>query len=127
MRVLSEEFLAHDAHRELPALTRGFDGRIRWIVDGAPDGKIRVITTFEAGRVKSVQLGNDAQAELTLTIRYPDLIGLLRNDIDLNALFIAGDLKTDGPTGPLLDLIVAVRSEPGQAVLRTLSEAVTET
>lgn len=124
MRLLSEEFLDHPAHLRLPALAGGFDGRIRWIVDGTPDGKVRVRTRFEAGRLVEVAAADDRDAELTLTIRHPDLVALLAGEADLNALFIAGDLKTDGPTGPLLDLIAAVRSEPGRAVLAELGEAV---
>lgn len=123
MNLLSEEFLAHPAHRRLPPLGGGFDGRIQWIIDGAPDGKVRVLSRFEAGALVDLALASERDAELTLTIRHADLVELLAGDADLNALFIAGDLKTDGPTGPLLDLIIAVRSEAGRAVLAELNEA----
>lgn len=126
MRLLSEEFTTHTAHEDLPALAGGFAGRIQWVVNGAPDGNVRILGVFEEGRCTGWALASDREAEITLTLRYTDLVALLAGDADLNALFISGAMKTDGPTGPLLDLIAAVRSEAGRRVLAELDAAVTE-
>lgn len=123
MKVPSQEFLDLPAHLDLPVLDGGFDGRIQVIVGGTPDGNVRVLGRFEAGRVTGWTLESDRDAELTLTIRHPDLLALLAGDADLNALFMSGALKTEGPTGPLLDLIVALRSDAGRAMLADLHGA----
>lgn len=123
MKVPSEEFLALPAHLDLPVLDGGFDGRIQVVVGGTPDGNVRVLGRFENGRVTGWALESDRDAELTLTIRHPDLLALLAGEADPNALFISGALKTDGPTGPLLDLIVSLRSDAGRAMLAELHAA----
>lgn len=126
MKLLSEEFLALPAHRQLPPLDGGFDGRIQWIVNDTPDGNVRVLTVFEEGRLVDLSLASDRDAELTLTIRHPDLLALFARTTDLNVLFMSGAMKTDGPTGPLLDLIVASRSTEGQAVLTELNDSIAD-
>lgn len=123
MKVPSEEFLALPAHLDLPPLDGGFDGRIQVIVGGTPDGNVRVLGRFEGGRITGWGLESDRESELVLTIRHPDLLALLAGEADLNALFISGALKTEGPTGPLLDLIVALRSDAGRAMLADLNAA----
>lgn len=122
--VPSEEFLALPAHLDLPPLAGGFDGRIQVVVGGTPDGNVRVLGRFDEGRITGWTLESDRDAELTLTIRHPDLLALLAGEADLNALFMSGALKTDGPTGPLLDLIVSLRSDEGRAMLADLNDAV---
>ncbi len=126
MKFLSEEFVAHPALAGLPTLAGGFDGRLQTVVAGGPDGDVKILSTFAAGRCTGSTIEVDKGAELTLTFRHPDLVALVAGDADLNALFITGRMKTDGPTGPLLDLIVAVQSVEGRAVLAELHAAVDE-
>lgn len=126
MRFLSEEFVAHPALVALPPLACGWDGRLQCVVSGGPDGTVKLLGTYAGGRCTGVELAAAGDAELTLTFRHADLLALLRGEADLNALFMTGAMKTDGPTGPLLDLIVAVRSEAGRAALAELAAALTD-
>src|SRR5699024_2824739 len=117
---------SHPAHLELPALANGFGGRIQFVINDAPGGNVRVLGRFDDGHCLGWSLESDRQAELTLTLRYPDLVALLSGVADLTGLSISGAMRTEGPTGPLLDLITAVRSEEGRRVLADLDAAVSE-
>lgn len=124
MKFLSEEFLSAPGLNNLPALAGGFSGAIQWSVNGGPDGDLKVLTTFEGGRLTQAQLANDTNADIALTIGFTDALGVLGGEVDLNVLFMTGQMKTAGITGPLVDLIVAVRSPQGRQALDALSALV---
>lgn len=123
MTFLSEAHLAALVDAGLPALGGGFDGRIQSVVTGGPDGDVKILATFEAGHLTGATLAAAKDAELTLTVRHADVAGVLDGTTDLNVLFMTGRMKTAGPTGPLLDLVVAVGSDEGRAALAAVAAA----
>ncbi len=84
---------------------------------GAPRGKGRVSVVVADGRLVSCTLDRDADAELKLKLAFSDAVALSRGELDPSVAFMAGDMKTDGPTGPLLALLAAWR-QPGVLAAR---------
>lgn len=74
---------------------------------GAPAGSSRVGLTVEGGRLTDCAQGAHKGAQLTLKLGWDDALAMLRGELDPNAAFMTGAIKTDGPTGPLLALLAA--------------------
>lgn len=91
---------------------------------GAPRGRGRITVTVDGGRLVSCVPEPADGPELKLKVSHDDVRAMLRGDLDPNVAFMAGDLKTDGPTGPLLALLAAYR-RPGAVSAREALDAVT--
>ena len=74
---------------------------------GAPSGSGRIGLTVEGGRLVACAAGPHKGAQLTLKLGWADAVSALRDDLDPNAAFMTGAIKTEGPTGPLLALLAA--------------------
>jgi hypothetical protein len=74
---------------------------------GAPTGLGRVGLTVEGGRLVGCAAGAQKGSAVTLKLRWEDAVAVLRGELDPNAAFMTGAIKTDGPTGPLLALLAS--------------------
>lgn len=112
MTFLSDEWLASAvATAEDRAVAGSFTGAVEVEVGGGPSGKVRVRWVFEEGRLVTADAEKGAEPDVSLTLKHEDARGLVAGTRDLNALFISGQMKVAGATGPLLDLISASRSD----------------
>ena len=85
---------------------------------GAPRGRGRVTFVVEGGRLSSCAPQRCDEADLHLKTTWDDAWAMLRGDLDPNVAYMTGDLKTDGPTGPLLALLSVLR-QPAAVAART--------
>ena len=124
---LTQEWL--DLHRSvgasLPAAP-GRSARIQFVIAGSPEGDVKLAMAVDDGIVAESSAGTDGHADLTLTIKYPDAVNLMRGELDPNAAFMQGKIKVAGPTGPLLDLL-ALSVTPERVAARSELSAQTET
>lgn len=83
------------------------DAVVELQLTGAPKGLGRITMTFENGRLVSCAPGAADAAVLKLKATHADAVAVLQGDLDPSVAFMRGDLKTDGPTGILLELLAA--------------------
>ncbi len=84
---------------------------------GAPRGRGRITVVVTDGRVSTCAPERTPDAELKLKATWDDARAMLDGERDPDVTFMTGDLKTDGPTGPLLALLSAW-SWPGVDAVR---------
>lgn len=100
----------------------GATARIQYVVTGAPDGDVKYCTIVENGKVLDASLGEDSQAEFTLTSGYDDSVKMLTAELDTNAAFMQGKVKVAGDTGKLLSLMPLTQSADYKAIQARVAE-----
>jgi hypothetical protein len=90
-------------------------------VAGSPTGARPWHVAVVSGAVGSCGAGPADAAELSLTLPWADAVAVARGELDVNAAYMQGRLKTDGPTGPLLALLAGLRSPDGIAAREQLA------
>ncbi|MBS1848899.1 MAG: SCP2 sterol-binding domain-containing protein [Actinobacteria bacterium] len=90
-------------------------------ISGAPRGRGRLTIEVTDGRVTRVVAARAADPNLSLRTTFDDVRAMLRGDLDPNVAFMTGDLKTEGPTAPLLALLSAWRRPAVVAARRELA------
>lgn len=90
---------------EAPAVLR--DVVVEVQLTGAPRGRGRITLVVSGGRITELGPVRTPDAELKLKAGWDDVEAMIRGGWDPNVAFMTGDLKTDGPTGPLLALLAA--------------------
>ncbi|HET8929300.1 MAG TPA: SCP2 sterol-binding domain-containing protein [Acidimicrobiales bacterium] len=123
------EFLTPEWCDELVSRTAAAAPVLRDVVvelqlTGAPRGRGRITFTVDGGRLVSCVPEPADAPDLKLKATHDDARATLRGELDPNAAFMAGDLKSDGPTGPLLALLAAYR-RPGAVSAREALDAQT--
>ena len=90
-------------------------------VSGGPDGVRRLTMTTLGGRIASCGDGKTGGADtVVLKIEWADAVAILRGELDANAAFMTGQIKTDGPTGPLLSLLSFLQQPSAEVARRQL-------
>jgi len=84
-------------------------------VAGSPTGARPWHVAFAGGKVDRCAAGPAEAAELSLTLPWADAVAVARGELDANAAYMQGRLKTNGPTGPLLALLAGMQSPAGAA------------
>lgn len=111
MRFLSEEWVAAAGTSTVPAVEGGFTGRVQYVVSGGPDGDVKYVVTWADGRPNGAEVVVDGDAEVSLTLKFADAAGVAQGDQDLNSLFMQGQMKVAGATGPLLAFLAATQTQ----------------
>lgn len=86
-------------------------------ITGAPRGRGRLTIVVDGGRITSCEPVRTTDADLNLKVTWDDAFAMVRGTLDPNVAYMSGDMKTDGPTGPLLALLSAW-SRPGAVAAR---------
>jgi hypothetical protein len=103
---LSQEWLdAERAAANAGPSVPGASARVQWIVTGGPDGEVRFTTVFEDGHIVEQALGDDADADFTLTAPLPLFEAIRSGDLDETVAFMQGKLKFAGDMGRYLALM----------------------
>ena len=112
---LSQAWLDEQAQAgaRLPARP-GVSGVVQFVVAGGPDGDVTYVTTVVDGAITANALGPADAPDATLAVPYAEGLAMADGDLDPNAAYMQGRIKTTGATGPLLAVL---------SVLQDLSEA----
>ncbi|MGI9022071.1 MAG: SCP2 sterol-binding domain-containing protein [Acidimicrobiales bacterium] len=114
---LSQEWL--DAQKELAQSfpeREGATARMQYHVTGGPDGDIRYYWVLERGKLLEDSLGDDADADFTLTLSYDDSVKMQKGELDPNAAFMQGRMKVTGNMGKLMSLLPLTQSPEYKAI-----------
>jgi putative sterol carrier protein len=111
VKYLSQEWL--DMQRELAQdfpERPGATARMQYKVTGAPEGDVSYFTVIENGKILENSLGEDPDAEFTLSQTYEDSVKVLKGELDANAAFMQGKVKVTGNMGKLMSLMPLTQS-----------------
>lgn len=119
---LSQAWL--DLHRTLVAdlpERPGVTARVQYVVTGTPDGEVRYHQRVVDGRVVEAGLGDDPEAQVTLTQSYGDAREIADGALDVNAAFMQGRVKVVGDMGSVMALMPLTQSDEHRAALVQLA------
>lgn len=83
----------------------GASARMQYIVTGGPEGDIKYYWVLENGKILESQLGELADAEVTLTQSYDDAKKIQTGELDASAAFMQGRVKVTGNMAKLMSLL----------------------
>jgi len=99
----------------------GATATVQHVVSGAPDGEIRWTEQIVDGRLTVATLGDDPNAEVTLTQTYADAVEIARGELDANAAFMQGRVKVVGDMGKVMALMPLTDSDEYRAAIAKLA------
>jgi putative sterol carrier protein len=106
-KYLTQEWM--DTAKELASdfpETPGASVRMQQVVTGAPDGgDVKYYTVIENGKTIEQKLGEDPDAEVTLTNTYDDAVKIMKGELDANAAFMQGKVKVTGNMAKMMSLM----------------------
>ena len=121
-KYLSQEWM--DAGRELAQEfpeRPGASARMQYVVTGGPEGDVKYYQVIENGKMLDSQLGEDPDAEFTLTLSYADSVAVQKGELDANAAFMQGKVKVTGNMGKLMALMPLTQSSEYKAIASELA------
>lgn len=107
--------LQKDMAQEFPERP-GATARMQYKITGAPDGDVTFHTVIENGKMLENALGDDPQAEFTMTVGYDDFTQISKGELDANAAFMQGRMKVAGNMGKLMSLMPLTQSGEYKAI-----------
>ena len=122
-KVLSQEWLdlQKELAQEFPERP-GATAHMQYVITGAPDGDIKYFCVIDNGRMQENKLGEDPDAEFTMTQTYDDFVKVLKGELDPNAAFMQGRLKVTGNMGKLMSLMPLTQSAEYKAIQAKVAE-----
>jgi putative sterol carrier protein len=103
----------------------GASARMQYVVTGGPEGDIKYYWVLENGKLQESQLGELADAEVTLTQTYDDAMKIQKGELDANAAFMQGRVKVTGNMAKLMSLL-PLTNAPEYKQLQEQIQGVTE-
>ena len=85
--------------------TPGATARLQYVVTGGPDGDVRYHHVVENGQTVELALGEDPEAEATLTASYDDKRKIDQGELDATAAFMQGRVKISGNIAKVMALL----------------------
>ncbi len=122
-KYLSQEWLdlQKELGQEFPERP-GATARMQYVVTGSPEGDVKYYTVIENGKMLENNLGDDPQAEFTLTTAYDDSVKVLKGELDANAAFMQGKMKVTGNMGKLMSLMPLTQSAEYKSIQTKVAE-----
>jgi alkyl sulfatase BDS1-like metallo-beta-lactamase superfamily hydrolase len=110
-KYLSQEWLdeGKEIAQEFPERP-GATARMQYNVTGGPEGDIKYYWVLENGKLLESRLGEDPDADFTLTLSYDDSVAVQKGELDANAAFMQGRMKVTGNMGKLMSLMPLTQS-----------------
>ena len=103
----------------------GATARLQYVVTGGPEGDIKYYWVLENGKLLESELGDLADAEVTLTESYEDAMRIQKGELDANAAFMQGRVKVTGNMAKLKSLL-PITNSPEYKALQSEILATTE-
>ena len=105
-KFLSQEWMerAKELAADFPE-TPGATVRLQQVVTGAPEGDVKYYRVIDNGKTLEQTLGEDPEAEVTLTNSYEDAVKVMKGELDANAAFMQGWVKVTGNMAKIMSLI----------------------
>jgi len=105
-KFLSQEWMerAKELAADFPE-TPGATVRLQQVVTGGPDGEVTYYRVIENGKTLKQSLGEDPDADVTLTNSYEDAVKVMKGELDANAAFMQGRVKVTGNMAKIMSLI----------------------
>ena len=103
----------------------GASARMQYVVTGAPEGDVKYHWVLENGKILESTVGEDPNADFTITTTYEDSKKMQDGELDANAAFMQGRMKVTGNMGKLMALMPLTQSPEYKAIQEKI-RAVTE-
>jgi putative sterol carrier protein len=122
-KYLSQEWLdeGRKLAQEFPERP-GATARMQFAVTGAPEGDVKYYQVLENGKILESTLGEDPNADFTLTSSYDDSVKIQKGELDPNAAFMQGRMKVTGNMGKLMSLMPLTQSAEYKAIQQKINE-----
>ena len=124
-KYLSQEWM--DAGRELAQEfpeRPGATARLQYQVVGAPEGDVHYYWVIDSGKIKEWTIGDDPDAEITLSMSYEDAVKMQKGELDPNAAFMQGRIKVvpGSNMGKLMSLLPLTQSVEYKAIQAKIND-----
>jgi putative sterol carrier protein len=94
----------------------GATAHLQYVVTGGPEKEIKYYWVIENGKMLESRLGEDPDAEVTITFTYDDSVKIQKGELDETAAFMQGRLKVTGNMGKLMSLMPLTQSPEYKAI-----------
>jgi len=122
-KYLSQEWLdeGRTLAQEFPERP-GATARMQFAVTGGPEGDVRYYQVLDNGKILESTLGEDANADFTMTSSYDDSVKIQKGELDPNAAFMQGRMKVTGNMGKLMSLMPLTQSPEYKGIQQKINE-----
>ena len=122
---LTQEWL--DAGRELAQEfpeRPGATARLQYQVGGTPTGDVHYYWVVDNGNLQESTLGDDPDAEITLSMSYDDAVKMQKGELDANAAFMQGRIKVvpGSNMGKLMSLLPLTQSPEYKSIQSKIND-----
>ena len=102
--------------------TPGATARLQYVITGGPDGEVRYYHVIDNGHTVEHALGDDPEAEVTLTSSYDDKMKVDKGELDANAAFMQGRVKLTGNIAKMMALLPLTNKPEYKDIVAKLRE-----
>jgi putative sterol carrier protein len=96
---------------------------VQYKVAGGPDGEVVFHTVITDGCIVESALGEDPDADFTMSAGYDDFARTITGELDMNAGYMQGRIKVVGNMGSLLSLMPMTQSDEFKAITEKIDAA----
>jgi putative sterol carrier protein len=122
-KYLSQEWLdeGRKLSQEFPERP-GATARMQFAVTGGPGGDVKYYQVLDNGKILESTLGEDGNADFTMTSSYDDSVKIQKGELDANAAFMQGRMKVTGNMGKLMSLMPLTQSPEYKSIQQKINE-----
>ena len=100
----------------------GATARMQYVTTGAPEGDVKYFQVLENGKILESTVGEDPNADFTITTTYDDSKKIQDGELDPNAAFMQGRMKVTGNMAKLMSLLPLTNSPEYRALQEQIRE-----